>query len=304
MKKSTYLLFALALIIFGVALYFYRKSYREIILYTNLINNSHEVLTGLEKLSGDLKASQIIPSDIDSSKINGLAEVYKRNAGNISADLANLQNNVLDPQNKRRVDTLNHQINQHLAWMLESNVHDTILLGRAPAELQALLGIQNLIDSSISRARTVMNERRETLEKTLWLNNLYILVFRVFSLIVILVTIALVFWHARQQARSRAFLDSILNSSQNGIITYKAVRKKSAIVDFKIVYANDAIAAQIGMQPSELIGKTVLDVNPKAKEIGLFDKLCSVTETQQNSHHEVTSSRGIFDVRLAKFMDG
>jgi signal transduction histidine kinase len=304
MKKSTYILFAVALVIFIVALYFYRKSFKEIIYYTDFLNNSHEVINGYEKLSNDLKAAQILSSEMDASRVRGLAGIYKKNAGNIEGDLAHLNENVKDPLNKKRLDTLTGKINSEVTWLFSSNIHDTLLLGTPEKRLSELYGIQNLIDSSIARANVVKDGRKERLESTLSWNNFFILAFRVFSLVILLVTITLVVLHSRQKEKSRAFLDSVLNSSQNGIISYEVIRTKGLIQDFRIVYANEAIRHNTDLDPSQIIGKTILELAPEVKSNGVFAKFCHVAETGGKLRYEVTTNKGTFDVLLAKFMDG
>ncbi len=304
MKKSTYILFAVALVIFIVALYFYRKSFKEIIFYTDLLNNSHEVINGYEKLSNDLKAAQILSTEMDAARVHGLADIYRRNAGNIAGDLAHLNENVMDPLNKKRLDTLTGKINNELNWIFSSNIHDTLLFGTSAKRLAELYRIQNLIDSSIARANVVMDGRKERLESTLSWNNFFILAFRVFSLVILLVTIVLVILNARHREKSRAFLDSVLNSSQNGIISYEAIRTKELIQDFKIIYANEAIRYNADMEPFQIIGKTLLEIAPETKSNGVFAKFCHVAETGEKLRYEVKTERGTFDVLLAKFMDG
>ena len=304
MKRSTYILFGLALLIFVLALYVYRKSFKEILLYTDLINRSHEVINGFERLSNDLKSAQIFTGDLDSAKAGGLSEVYKRNISNISKDLSVLKENVVDPSNKRTLDTLAEKINYQLDWILTSNIRDTILLGKAPKRVSELLVIQNLIDSSISRAKVVMVQRQEKLESTLSLNNAYILAFRFFSLVILLMTIVLVFLHARQRAKSSAFLDSVLNSSQNGIISYQSVRKNGVIVDFKVVYANEAVRQHSELDPVAIVGKRLSEFSPESKETGVFEKFCNVVKSGQVTRYEIQTGRGIFEVVIAKFMNG
>ena len=303
MKKSTYFLFAIALIIFIVSLYIYRKSFKEILRYTDLINKSHRVISGFEKLSNDLKAAQMYSDKIDTMR-GGVNEIYKRKADSISRDIDLLRENVMDSFNSKRLDTIIYKIDGQLQWIRKSNVQDSLLLDRSAAKFAELAAIQNLIDSSVERANVILGERRNDLESTLSLNNIYILAFRVFSLIILFLTIILVVIHARQKEKNRAFLDSILNSSQNGIISYRAMRKKGVIVDFKIVYANDAVKEHTQLDPAQLVGKTLMEVSPQSKTNGVFERFCQVAETSRKLRYEVNSGKNTYDVLLARFSDG
>lgn len=303
MKKSTFLLFALALLIFIVALYIYRKSFKEILLYTDLINKSHHVIGGFEKLSNDLKAAQMYSDKIDTVR-GTVNEIYKRNADSISADIDILRENITDSSNNKRLDTIIDKIDEQLLWIRNSNVQDSFLQNRSANKFAELAAIQNLIDSSVTRAKFVLGERENDLKSTLSLNNIYILAFRVFSLIILLVTILLVVIHARQKEKSRAFLDSILNSSQNAIVSYQAIRKKGVIVDFKVVYANDAVKEHAQLEPSQLVGMTLLEVSPQSKTNGVFEKFCQVAESNRKLRYEAKAGKNTYDVLLARFSDG
>lgn len=75
-------------------------------------------------------------------------------------------------------------------------------------------------------------------------------------------------------------LASVLNSSLNGIMAFKAVRDEAGtIVDFEWLLSNPTACEMVGRTAEYLIGKRMLDEMPGNKADGLFDLYVQVTET-------------------------
>ncbi|MDW3195437.1 MAG: PAS domain-containing protein [Cytophagales bacterium] len=76
------------------------------------------------------------------------------------------------------------------------------------------------------------------------------------------------------------FLRSILNSSFDGIMTFKSVRdERQQIVDFEWLFVNQEACQMVGRPSQELLGQKLLELFPGNKEAGLFDRYREVTET-------------------------
>lgn len=75
-------------------------------------------------------------------------------------------------------------------------------------------------------------------------------------------------------------LASVLNSSLDGIMAFKAVRDRSGtIVDFEWLLSNPAACEMVGRTAEYLLGKRMLDELPGNKTDGLFDLYVQVTES-------------------------
>lgn len=78
------------------------------------------------------------------------------------------------------------------------------------------------------------------------------------------------------------FLRSILNSSFDGIMTFKAVRdQEEHIIDFVWLFANEEACKMVGRSQKDLINKQLLNLLPGNQEAGLFNRYCQVVETGQ-----------------------
>ena len=104
------------------------------------------------------------------------------------------------------------------------------------------------------------------------------------------------------------FLTSILNTSQNGILTYKAVRKKGQITDFRVLFANRAVEGLLGIKPEEVIKKRLKEIPSFIQYPGLMEKFIEVTDTGKQVSLEILSDQGgvrkWLYILLAKMEDG
>lgn len=81
----------------------------------------------------------------------------------------------------------------------------------------------------------------------------------------------------QQQA---SLLHSVLNSSLNGIMAFRAIRNAAgAIVDFTLLSVNQAACGLTGRSETELLRDSLLTTFPGNREAGLFTMYCAVTET-------------------------
>ncbi|CCH00999.1 Phytochrome-like protein cph1 [Fibrella aestuarina BUZ 2] len=103
----------------------------------------------------------------------------------------------------------------------------------------------------------------------------------------------------QQQA---ALLNSILDSSDSGIIAFASIREPSRnneIVDFTFVVANKACVGLLHKTMDEMIGKTLLTIFPGNVETGLFDLYKHTAETGEPGRTEVYYNHDGLDFWLA-----
>jgi len=83
-------------------------------------------------------------------------------------------------------------------------------------------------------------------------------------------------------------LSSILDSSLNAIFTCEAIRDAAgSIVDLRYTLINTIYTKMIGKKEEEVVGKTMLELFPTTKPIGVFATHCSVIETGISQRFEL-----------------
>jgi two-component system cell cycle response regulator len=86
----------------------------------------------------------------------------------------------------------------------------------------------------------------------------------------------------KELANYRAFLESVLNSSIDGISAFQAVRNpQGQIIDFEWLLANHVAAKILETDPESLKGQRLLEVLPKIQELGIFNLAISVVENNE-----------------------
>lgn len=110
--------------------------------------------------------------------------------------------------------------------------------------------------------------------------------------------------------RFRASIDSL----SEAFVIFTAVRKDGEIVDLRYEYVNEEACKTHQLTRDQLVGSSILKINPLARENGQLAKYIQVIETGQpfNGQLRVSSdpdfspskAQGIFDYRVSKFGDG
>lgn len=91
---------------------------------------------------------------------------------------------------------------------------------------------------------------------------------------------------------SREIFHRIFESSLNGIIKYENIRNESGeTIDFKYIVANKRAFELTNRTEEDMIGKTVVQVNPWVKDSGIFDIMVQVSEKGDTIIHEFSSVR-------------
>jgi PAS domain S-box-containing protein len=105
-------------------------------------------------------------------------------------------------------------------------------------------------------------------------------------------------------------LNSVLNSSPNGIKAMEAVRETAPdglpgkIIDFVVTVINKAGANIRGYAANDIVGKRALEVFPDLQQTELFDQYCNVTETGDPQHSQSLHGDVWYDMALAPFGNG
>src|SRR6185503_5990895 len=148
--------------------------------------------------------------------------------------------------------------------------------------LRSQIGHMLNTEDQLQKARIEEKERKAVLTP------MYSLVISILALTIIFLTffrlrkeLALQRKMRRDISDAKTFLDSVLDTSQNGIVVYEAIRNGNGnqIADFRILLANRSAEAQAKLDTPDYKGKTLLELYPDARSKGIFDRFKKVVET-------------------------
>ncbi len=309
MNKKSYYIFLFAFLVFIIAIFLYLSSINHAKQYVEQVNHTREVIALFEKLSGEIKSAQMMPSELGKNHKNALMELYRSDIDSIPSNIKSIRKLVADnkPQQKR-VDALSKVYNEHLEWMLKNNITDSIPLQEQNNHFKNIVVTQRLIDTGIDVELKLLKERQDKYEYSSAKTNVLMGLFIAISSLLIVGTAISNFFEIKKREGVELFLESILNTSQNGIITYQAIRNKNEITDFKVIFANEAAEKQLGIKASSLIGQSLLSVSPTAIKSGMMKRYIHLLETGKKDEFETSTQRNNirqwYKVVLAKLNDG
>ncbi|MBO9700063.1 MAG: PAS domain S-box protein [Sporocytophaga sp.] len=91
---------------------------------------------------------------------------------------------------------------------------------------------------------------------------------------------------------SQEIFQRIFESSLNGIVKYENVRNEEGeIIDFKYVVANKRALELTERTEEEMVGKTIIELNPWIKDSDIFKTMLRVSEKGDTEIHEFQSKR-------------
>ena len=276
--------------------------------YNGWVNHSREVITSLEKLSNHFKSAQIYTPTYDSIQENQYYSLYRNEAQSIPGELKRLKALVKDnPQQYASVNTLSAAIGVHMDELMQKNIVELIKAGEA-WRLEKFFQIHELINNMILEENKLLQNREQELRSSTHLTGTLTTIFSISAIILILATFLSNVLLIRKRIWLEGFLESVLNTSQNGIVTYKAIRENGKIADFKVVFANKSIERLLDINPQTVINKRLSQMPSYVRESELFNKYITVAETGQQMEFETLYKQSDvekwFFVSLGKLEDG
>jgi len=284
-----------------------RITFREMKEYTYLVDHTREVITSFETISNDFKSAQIY-TDTYSDSLKNFYTLYKSDANAIFTELAYAKRLVKDnPEQSERVDTLIKIINEHLPILLQKNITEIITKGEG-WRLNDLFLIHKMLNDGVYAEKDLLAKRTSELETATRLNNLLSIIFSVLAIAILILTLISNFFLSKKGKWLEGFLESIINTSQNGVAYYKAVREHGKIIDFKIEFLNRTIAELLEINSDAIIGKRLTEFSSFVKESGLIQHYIEVVETGKPQEFEVLYKRNAVErwllISIAKLNDG
>ena len=276
--------------------------------YTASVTHSREIITSLERLLNYFKSAQIFTPLYDQKEEKDFYRLYLEEAKNVFFEIMRLQNlTVKDAVQGDRIDTISARILEQYHTLLNKSILD-LIRGNESWRLHKLYEIHLLINDCIAYEKNILVTLDAELKDSTETANLITSLFSVIAIIIIVLTFIFNVILARKGKWLEGFLESILNTSQNGVVNYKAIRKSGKIVDFRIEFANAAIEKHLKIKPESVIGKKLSEIESYVLQTDLFEKYVSVVETGVQLEFEQLYQRGSieawFYMMLAKMEDG
>ncbi|MFL0353710.1 PAS domain-containing protein [Xanthomarina sp. GH4-25] len=153
-----------------------------------------------------------------------------------------------------------------------------------------LYHIRSIKSDMLVTAQQLMHERKSKYDSYKSLAPLTLLALTFVALLVFILSFIRIYKNKLRFRESEAFLKNILATTDNVVNYYEPIfDADNKIIDFKIIYANDCNRDYFGLEPDEMMGKTVLEIFPFLKGSEAFSKF----KISYNSQEKVS-----FDIEV------
>jgi PAS domain S-box-containing protein len=308
MNKKNIYPFLISFIFLIVVIIINRISFTKMRDYASSVDHARMVISSLEQLSNHLKSAQIYTPSNENIAERNYYILYKQEASNISRELESIRTLVKNnPDQAKRMDSITRTVNAQMPTLMQKNIQEILASGES-WRLNELFNVHLTINRAINQEKQRLASIKKELDASTELTGLLTIVFSVLGVLVILITFISNLILRKRRRWLENFLSSVLNTSQNGIITLKAVRKKGQITDFRILFANKAVESLLGLKPEKLLKKRIKEFPSLMRDPALMERFIQVTEhgEQQGfeSLYEKDGNEKWFYILIARLEDG
>ncbi len=299
--------FLISFLLLMIVIALNRVTYDKSLKFTGRVEHSLRVIKLFDNLDIQLRSAEIYTPTYENTSAKDLYTIYKADLQNVEANLLRLRDSISD--NKEQVmlvDTVQSLIQKQLPVLRRKNMAEIIASGEIE-RFKDLKDVHGLVDKGLLLEENLLASRRADLTRFNRLTNTFTLLLAILAIVIVTITFFNQLFISRKSKWLEGFLESILNTSQNGILHCKAIRQNGAITDFKLVYANTATKDLLSIDPKKLIGTRWTHIDA-LKQSRLFNVFCEVVQEDKPLQIEYLNAAAAteqwYSLSLARLDDG
>lgn len=260
-------------------------SFRQMNRFTEAVNNARETISELEKLSNHFKSAQLYSPRFEKQVASNYYFILHIEALKIKGELARIPTLIRDPQSLLLFDSVKVLIHKHLPALMKMNVAELIASGES-WRLDDIFRVETMVTEIVIREEAQLTMKRRELDDSTRRTDFVSTILTTIASIIIIIAFISNYRLFSRRMWLEDFLQSILTSSQYGVISYKAVRNRHGeISDFMVEYANPVIEELVGYKPDQIVGKRMMEYDTFYKDY--FNVFVSVIETGEKRNFEL-----------------
>jgi PAS domain S-box-containing protein len=307
MSKKALFSFIISFILLITVIIIDRISFDRMREYTYSVDHTREVISVFSELSNHFKSAEIYSEKYAPVGDHNFYDLYKEEGLKVSSDINKLKVLINDnPYQVSRIDSIQKIISEQWKSIITYNIAELINRGEGQ-RLKELFNMHALINRGIEHEKTLLEERKKDLRQFTRMNSILSALFSFIAITIILITFFSNLAASRKRKWLEGFLESVLNTSRNGIVSYKPIRENGKITDFKVEFANKPIKDLLGIDPADVIGKQLSQFPSYVRQVGLLDRFIQAAETGEPDEFEsYYNNKGIqrwIHISLAKRQD-
>jgi signal transduction histidine kinase len=307
-KKTIYTFFA-AFFLLVAAIIVDRLAFYKMQQFTLQVDHTREVITSFEELAHHFKSLQVYSEKYAAIGEKDFYAAYAAESKEVKPDLVRLKALVADnPEQSRRIDSIARYITVMYDTLYQYNIAELILMGKGD-KLKGIFEIHAMINRAVEKENALLNLRKVELNQSTNLTRIFSMIFSILAAILIAATFISNITLRKKGDWLEGLLETILNTSQDGIVYYRADRLKhhGDINRFNIIYANPAIKELLNQHYAKEKSR-VPELESFIKDAGLFEQFKNVVNTGTPAEIEIlyekNDNRKWLNIMLTKMEDG
>ncbi|MEO6166837.1 MAG: CHASE3 domain-containing protein [Chitinophagales bacterium] len=279
--KRILLIFVFAFILVLAIIYLSLQSIRKLQSDMGEVIHSQQVISGLDDLLSAVKDAETGQRGFLMTRDSSFLESYDAAAPALyqsSQDLRRLVDDNIDQLNRLK-------LLDSLILIRRGFLKLNLTLSYASIEVmqegkRIMDDIRLSVKQGIAEELKLMEQREKDLEQSRKETRATITIFSLMALALVVLPLLFTLFELRKRLVLQQLLDSVLNSSLNGIQSFESVRDlRGNIIDFKFIQSNQASHRMTQKSVSSFIGKSLIEIfNDKHSE-KLFEQYKLVVDS-------------------------
>ena len=247
MKRNT-LFYLITFLLLLISYLFLNNAYEKMTYHTNLSNKTNADYGHFQTLSLQLNTAAFIHPGLlkDSRSMAGMPLSFT-DSQMVVHSLNLLDSATDDSVNNQIIKSLHKNIGAELAWILNSNVSDSIINHKAPGHLASLQVIDSLIKKGMARTNFLLNYHNDKLSKATSSMGMHIIIFVV--LVGIVLTYALINFSRLKTKNEKKFRALVEHGQDIILLTTR---------EGKVIFVSSGMERLTGFTLEDLMGKNII----------------------------------------------
>jgi signal transduction histidine kinase len=238
MSTRTRLAFLLSFLLFIAVVLINAYTLRKMQAFTQQVDRTQDVITQLERVSNYLKSAEIFSPAYARKAQKDYYALFRMEAGRIPRHLDTIR--ILmrgELAQKDRLNFIIEAIGRQLPVLMEKNIAEIILDGEQ-WRLDQLFSIHQQIRNLIESQDGLLVRQRLSLQRNTQITNGLTITFSAMAIGIFIYTFVATLRNTRKRKWLEGFLKSVLDTSGNGVIYFKAEWEGETLSDFVITFIN------------------------------------------------------------------
>ncbi|MBK9046870.1 MAG: CHASE3 domain-containing protein [Bacteroidetes bacterium] len=285
--RRIFIVFGIALLITALLINLYRSSFEKLNENSSALVHSMNVLESIEELLSLMKDTEVGTRGYVITGDSAYLKPFLVAQNVLPLKIKELKLLTADnPVQQSYLDSIDNHIkqkNESQSFVVHLKTSGNLKFGSNEVMMESKLSmdaIRSLCYKMKIEESNLRKIRDDEVRDSIGLTKVISTIFSIAAISIMVIALVSILLELRSRKKIQESLKSVLEATQHGIMSFKAVRDpvNFEIIDFEFIQSNKGGSDLVSIPSDELLGKRLLSVFPGNIEEGLFDAFKLVTE--------------------------